>query len=63
MDIENSNNPSIDEQLQFSLFYHQLEGVVQFNYNAVIQEKWVDVMVNIDNTRPDDFIVYFNFIL
>lgn len=51
MDIENSSNPSVDERLQFSLIYHQLEGVVQFNYRVVIQERWVDVIVNTDNIR------------
>ncbi|KAG6670310.1 hypothetical protein CIPAW_01G302400 [Carya illinoinensis] len=53
MDVENSSNPSADERLQFSLTFHQLEGVVQFNYKVAIQETWVDVMVNIDNIRCD----------
>ncbi|KAG6665953.1 hypothetical protein CIPAW_02G196500 [Carya illinoinensis] len=44
------------KRLQFSLTYHQLEGVVQFNSSVVIQENWVDVMVNSDNIRHDDFI-------
>ncbi|KAG6728833.1 hypothetical protein I3843_02G173200 [Carya illinoinensis] len=41
------------KRLQFSLTYHQLEGVVQFNSSVVIQENWVDVMVNTDNIRCD----------
>ncbi|GMY08320.1 Neuronal PAS domain-containing protein [Fagus crenata] len=53
MDIESSSNPSVDERLQFSLTYHQLEGVVQFNYKVVIQERWVEVIVNTDNIRCD----------
>ncbi|KAF7830907.1 uncharacterized protein G2W53_013240 [Senna tora] len=54
MDVENSNSHSVsDERLRFSLRYHQLEGVVQFNYKVVIQEKWVDIMVSIDNIRCD----------
>ncbi|KAJ7959585.1 Neuronal PAS domain protein [Quillaja saponaria] len=53
MDVVNSNNHSADERLQFSLNYHQLEGVIQFNNKVSINEKWVDVMVNIDNIRCD----------
>lgn len=50
MDVEKSkSNPA--ERLQFSLKYHQLEGVLQFNYKVIIKEKWVEVMVNIDNIR------------
>jgi hypothetical protein len=52
-DVENSSNPSADEKLFLSLNYHQLEGVIQFNYTVLIQEKWVSVMVNIDNIRCD----------
>ncbi|XP_022746645.1 uncharacterized protein LOC111296542 [Durio zibethinus] len=51
MDIENSSNHSVDERLLFSLNYHQLEGVIQFNYKVIVQEKWINVMVNIDNIR------------
>lgn len=51
MDLVNSSNPCADERLLFSLNYHQLEGVIQFNYKVIVQEKWVDVMVNIDNIR------------
>ena len=52
MDIENSNHHHpADERLQFSLKYHQLEGVLQFNYKVVIKEKWIDIIVNIDNIR------------
>lgn len=51
MDVESSNNSSTDERLLFSLKHHQLEGVIQFNYRVIIQEKWVDVLVAIDNLR------------
>ncbi|KAJ4720146.1 Neuronal PAS domain protein [Melia azedarach] len=53
MDIENSSNPSADERLLFSLNYHQLEGVIQFNYRVMIQEKWVNFMLSTDNIRCD----------
>ncbi|OMO49985.1 Biotin/lipoyl attachment [Corchorus capsularis] len=54
MDVENSSNPSMDDQrLLFSLNYHQLEGVIQFNYKVIVREKWIDVMLNIDNIRCD----------
>lgn len=51
MDVENSNSHPSDERLRFSLRYHQLEGVLQFNYKVTIKEKWVDIIVNIDNIR------------
>ena len=54
MNLESSstnNTPSADEKLQFSLNYHQLEGVIQFNYRVIPQETWVGVVVNIDNIR------------
>lgn len=51
MDIESSSNPSAHERLLFSLKYHQLEGVIQLNHRVIIQENWVDVVVNIDNIR------------
>ena len=54
MDIEKSNNPSPDERLLFSLNYHQLEGVIQLNYQVTVQEKWINVMFNVDNIRYDD---------
>lgn len=53
MDVENSSHLLADERLQFSLIYHQLEGVVQFNHKVVIQERWINVMVNTDNIRCD----------
>ncbi|XP_042509431.1 uncharacterized protein LOC122085057 [Macadamia integrifolia] len=53
MKVENSSNASGDERLNFSLKYHQLEGVIQFAYKVVVQDKWVDVMVNTDNIRCD----------
>lgn len=55
MNVESSSSSSSsdDQRLQFSLNYHQLEGVVQFNYKVVPQESWVGVMVTIDNIRCD----------
>ncbi|KAL8154306.1 hypothetical protein V2J09_012066 [Rumex salicifolius] len=50
MEVEDSSG-SPDEQLMMSLNYHQLEGVVQLNYQVVVKDKWVDVIVNIDNIR------------
>ncbi|XP_061351769.1 uncharacterized protein LOC133296733 [Gastrolobium bilobum] len=55
MDLENANNHPADERLQFSLKYQQLEGVLQFNHKVIIKEKWVEIMVNIDNIRCDVF--------
>lgn len=55
MDIEKPTNPSPDERLWFSLNYHQLEGVIQLNYKVMVREKWVDVIVNVDNIRYDYF--------
>ncbi|CAI0415615.1 unnamed protein product [Linum tenue] len=51
MDMESSSGSSADEKLLFSLKYQQLEGVMQFNYEVVEQEKWVDVTVYTDNIR------------
>ncbi|KAF3433329.1 hypothetical protein FNV43_RR24431 [Rhamnella rubrinervis] len=53
MHVENSSSPSVDEKLGFSLNYHQLEGVLQFNYKVIIRQSWVEVIVNIDNIRYD----------
>ncbi|KDP44690.1 hypothetical protein JCGZ_01190 [Jatropha curcas] len=53
VDIESSSTASSDERLAFSLKHHQLEGVLQFNYRVMIQEKWVDVILSIDNIRCD----------
>ncbi|KAK3019513.1 hypothetical protein RJ639_003185 [Escallonia herrerae] len=53
MDTVSSSNPSSDERLLFSLNYHQLEGVIQLNYQVMIREKWIDVMLNTDNIRCD----------
>lgn len=50
MEIENTSG-SADERLAFSLNYHHLEGVIQLNYKAIVKEKWIEVMVNIDNIR------------
>ncbi|KAK3229784.1 hypothetical protein Dsin_001665 [Dipteronia sinensis] len=53
MEIESSSNVSTDERLLFALDYHQLEGVIQFNYKLVIQEKWINLTLNTDNIRCD----------
>nr|KYP73104.1 hypothetical protein KK1_005717 [Cajanus cajan] len=53
MDVVNANNNPADERLQFSLKYQQLEGVLQFNYKVIIKEKWVEIVVSIDNIRCD----------
>lgn len=52
MEVENRSG-SEDERLAFSLNYHHLEGVIQLNYKAIVREKWIEVMVNIDNIRLD----------
>ncbi|XP_045800859.1 uncharacterized protein LOC123894826 [Trifolium pratense] len=52
MDVEKSDNHPT-ERLQFSLKYHQVESVLQFNYKVVVKEEWVEIMVNIDNIRCD----------
>ncbi|KAL0452683.1 UNVERIFIED_CONTAM: hypothetical protein Slati_1246400 [Sesamum latifolium] len=51
MNVEKSSGPLSDDRLLFSLNYHQLEGVIQLNHKVVIREKWIEVMVNIDNIR------------
>lgn len=51
MDVENSKNHPNSERLQFSLKYHQVESVLQFNYKVSIKEECVEIMVNIDNIR------------
>ncbi|KAK1409386.1 hypothetical protein QVD17_35912 [Tagetes erecta] len=55
MEIEkcNSSNGQEDERLGFSLNYHQLEGVIQLNYQVMVRENWIDVLVSIDNVRCD----------
>ncbi|KAG5053091.1 hypothetical protein AAZX31_02G244700 [Glycine max] len=53
MDVVNANNHPADERLEFSLKYQQLEGVLQFNYKVIIRERWVEIVVNIDNIRCD----------
>ncbi|CAO2825747.1 unnamed protein product [Amaranthus hypochondriacus] len=52
MEIENTNG-LVDERLEFSLNYHQLEGVIQLNYKVIVRDEWIEVMVNIDNIRLD----------
>ncbi|PKI31806.1 hypothetical protein CRG98_047809, partial [Punica granatum] len=49
MDTVNSTHSPPDERLLFSLNYHQLEGVIQFNYRVLKQQNWLDVVVNTDN--------------
>lgn len=51
MDVENASSSSPDERLLFSLNYHQLEGVIQFNYRSMVRERWIEVIANIDNIR------------
>lgn len=51
MEVEGSSGGAGDDKVMFSLKYHQLEGVVQLNYKVVVTDKWVDVMVSIDNIR------------
>ncbi|XP_051122767.1 uncharacterized protein LOC127245775 [Andrographis paniculata] len=53
MSMERSNNSSLDDHLEFSLNFHQLESVIQLNYKVGVREKWIDVMVNVDNIRCD----------
>ncbi|CAN0888393.1 hypothetical protein LINGRAHAP2_LOCUS15846 [Linum grandiflorum] len=57
MEMESCSSPSggcsADEKLLFSLRYQQLEGVMQFNYEVVEQDEWVDVTVSTDNIRCD----------
>lgn len=50
MDVEKSTSHP-PERLQFSLKYHQLESVLQFNYKVIVKEKWVEITVNVDNIR------------
>ncbi|CAN4095059.1 unnamed protein product [Withania somnifera] len=54
MDVETSTASSLsDDHLRFSLNFHQLEGVIQLNHKVIVQEKWIEVMVNTDNIRCD----------
>ncbi|XP_020237239.1 uncharacterized protein LOC109816581 [Cajanus cajan] len=53
MDVENSKSNPASEKLQFSLKYHQMEGILQFNHKVSIKEEGVEIMVNIDNIRCD----------
>ncbi|XP_024959574.1 uncharacterized protein LOC112500333 [Cynara cardunculus var. scolymus] len=54
MQIEKCNSPGLeDPKLEFSLNYHQVEGVIQLNYHVMVREKWIDVLVSIDNVRCD----------
>lgn len=51
MEVERSSNPLADSRLLFSLKFNQLEGVMQFNHRVVVRDKWIDVIVKIDNIR------------
>lgn len=51
MEMESVNSALNDERLFFSLNYHQLEGVIQFNHRIYVREKWFNIAVNIDNVR------------
>lgn len=51
MVVERSSNPMADSRLLFSLKFNQLEGVMQFNHRVVVRDKWIDVIVKIDNIR------------
>ncbi|KAG7539146.1 hypothetical protein ISN44_As13g028170 [Arabidopsis suecica] len=53
MEVERSSNPTADSRLLFSLKFNQLEGVMQFNHKVVVRDKWIDVIVKIDNIRYD----------
>ncbi|KAL2333456.1 hypothetical protein Fmac_014669 [Flemingia macrophylla] len=53
MDVENSKSNPASEKLQFSLKYHQVEGILQFNHKVLIKEEWIEIMVSIDNVRCD----------
>ncbi|CAM8958340.1 unnamed protein product [Rhodiola kirilowii] len=53
MDVVSSSSSSADPRLQFSLNYHQLEGVIQFYYKVTARERWIDVAMSIDNLRLD----------
>ena len=50
MDVEKSESHP-HEKLEFSLKYHQVESVLQFNYKVVVKEEWIEIMVNVDNIR------------
>ncbi|XP_058781897.1 uncharacterized protein LOC131656155 [Vicia villosa] len=52
MDVEKSESHP-PERLQFSLKYHQVESVFQFNYKVDVKDEWVEIMVNVDNIRCD----------
>ncbi|EOA14872.1 hypothetical protein CARUB_v10028198mg [Capsella rubella] len=53
MEVERSSNPTADSKLSFSLKFNQLEGVMQFNHKVVVRDRWIDVIVKIDNIRYD----------
>ena len=61
MEVEKCNNSTQgqdDPKLEFSLNYHQVEGVIQLNYEVMVREKWIDVLVSIDNVRYGRFPIF-----
>ncbi|KAM3344876.1 hypothetical protein P3S68_024585 [Capsicum galapagoense] len=53
MDVETYTSNLSDDNLRFSLNFHQLEGVIQLNHKVIVRKKWIEVMVNTDNIRCD----------
>ncbi|PHU18133.1 hypothetical protein BC332_13828 [Capsicum chinense] len=53
MDVETYTSSLSDDNLRFSLNFHQLEGVIQLNHKVIVHKKWIEVMVNTDNIRCD----------
>ncbi|KAF3614147.1 putative PRA1 family protein B3-like [Capsicum annuum] len=53
MDVETYTSSLSDDNLRFSLNFHQLEGVIQLNHKVIVRKKWIEVMVNTDNIRCD----------
>lgn len=51
MDTVKSTHSQPDERLLFSLNFHQLEGVIQFNYRLIKRQNWFDLVVDTDNVR------------
>ncbi|KAF3681873.1 putative PRA1 family protein B3-like [Capsicum annuum] len=53
MDVETYTSSLSDDNLRFSLNFHQLEGVIQLNHKVIVRKKWIEVMMNTDNIRCD----------
>lgn len=61
MELEKCNgNLQDDQKLDFSLNYHQVEGVIQLIYQVTVREKWIDVLVSIDNVRYTQGFCFLN---